>query len=67
MGKVLEEAGIAVTPENKKNVDRAIHETVRVKYKDCPPTWRGVKNRILGSDDERKAFIRELQRALREI
>lgn len=64
--EVLEEAGIEVTPENKKEVDRAIHETVNVEYKNCSPTWREVKNKIMGSDAEREAFIKELQKAIKE-
>jgi hypothetical protein len=66
MQEVLEEAGIEVTPENKRNVDRAIHEIVNVEYKNCPPTWREVKNRILGSSEERNAFIKELRRVMKE-
>jgi len=60
MKDVFEEAGIEVGPENKKDVDRKIHEIVGVTYKDCPATWRRVKEEI---DDEasRKAFIKRLK------
>ena len=37
---VLDKAGIAVTKENRKAIDRAIHEMVGVLYKDCPATWK---------------------------
>lgn len=66
MQEVLKEAGIEVTPENKRNVDMAVHEIVNVEYKNCPPTWKEVKNRTRGSDSDRKAFIRELRRAMKE-
>lgn len=65
MREVLEEAGIEVTPESKKNVDRAIHKIVGVKYKNCPPVWEEVKNRVFESDSERKAFIKELRKAMK--
>ena len=40
MKDVLDEAGIRVDKENKKDVDRIIHEIVGVEYKDCSPTWK---------------------------
>ena len=43
---VLKEAGIVVTPNNKKEIDQAIHQVVSVKYKKCmPDCWGGVKKR----------------------
>ena len=44
---VFEKAGIEVTPENKKELDRIIHNIVSVNYKSCPATWKQVKNLIL--------------------
>jgi len=43
MADIFEEAGVEVTPRNRKDVDRKIHEIVGVTYKDCPATWRKVK------------------------
>jgi len=40
---ILEEAGIEVTPVDKKQIDRAIHQAVGVDYKDCPATWKRLK------------------------
>lgn len=40
---IFEEAGIVVTPENKKALDRKMHEAAGVEYKDCPAAWRGIK------------------------
>jgi hypothetical protein len=44
---VFEKAGIKVTPENKKELDNIIHNIVNVNYKNCPATWKQVKNLIL--------------------
>jgi len=61
---VLEEAGIAVTPQNKKEIDQAIHQMVNVKYKKCmPDCWGEVKKRV-GDEKGRKAFISELKKAV---
>ena len=43
MKDVLEEAGIKVTQENKKEVDQLIHRLVAVEYKNCSPTWNHSK------------------------
>jgi hypothetical protein len=51
--------GIRVTPENKKRIDAAIHEIVRVKYKNCPDAWKKIKVE-LASDTSRKAFVKKL-------
>ena len=58
---VFKKAGIEITNENKREVDRAIHQIVGVKYKDCSATWREVKKRI--AEDE-GAFIADLKDAL---
>ena len=50
--QVFEKAGIEVTPANKKEIDRIIHDIVSVNYKNCPATWRQVKTLIL--EDEAK-------------
>jgi len=64
MKDVLEEAGIEITPENKKEIDRIIHGLVDVAYKDCSPTWKEVKARIKADPLERDRFIRDLKAAL---
>ena len=57
LGEVFKEAGIEVTQENKKVVDRTIHKLVGVVYPNCPQTWKTIKRRI--SEDE-ATFISEL-------
>jgi len=59
--EIFGKAGIEVTSENKRGIDRAIHQIVGVKYKDCPTVWREVKRRI--AEDE-AGFIAELKKAL---
>ncbi len=58
MKDVFERAGVIITKENRKDVDRVIHSIVGVEYKSCPDTWRAVKAML--ADDE-GAFIRELR------
>ena len=43
---VFEKAGVEMTSENKKDVDKIIHSIVRKRYKNCPATWKEVKKRI---------------------
>jgi hypothetical protein len=57
---IFEKAGIEVTPENKKQLDTIIHNIVRVNYKNCPATWKQVKNFILKDED---AFAIEIKNA----
>ncbi len=44
--EVFDKAGIEVTKENKRDLDRAIHAHMGVEYKDCPSTWRSVKESL---------------------
>lgn len=58
---VFKKAGIEVTNENKREIDRVIHGIVGVDYKDCPATWREVKKRIAVDED---GFVSELKKAV---
>ena len=62
---VLDEAGIVVTPSNRKQIDQAIHQMVEVTYKACPATWKGLKQQIIGDEQKRRDFIKKLQDAIR--
>ncbi len=57
---IFNEAGIKVTPTNKKEIDQAIHQIVKVSHKNCPATWKEIK---LGIADikKRKEFIQKLK------
>ena len=48
---ILQEAGIEVSSDNKKQIDQAIHEIIGTTYKDCPGTWKKLK---LAINDENK-------------
>jgi hypothetical protein len=64
MKDILEEAGIEITTENKKDIDRVIHGLVGVQYKDCSPAWKALKERIKGDAEARRKFISELKKGL---
>jgi len=61
---VFKTAGIEVTRENKREIDRVIHDIVGVEYKNCPAAWREVKKRI--AEDE-EGFISKLKKALTKL
>ncbi len=58
---VFDKAGVTVTKENKKDIDRVIHSIVGVEYKNCSATWKEVKKRI--AEDE-ESFVNMLKREL---
>ena len=64
MKDVLEELGIKVAPENKKEIDRVIHELVDVEYKNCSSTWRAVKEQIKGDKVVWQRFAEKLKAEL---
>lgn len=59
--QIFMKAGIEVTKENKREIDRVIHGIVGVEYKNCPATWKEVKKRV-AEDEER--FVSELKETL---
>jgi hypothetical protein len=61
MQGIFDDIGIEITKENKKEVDRVIHQILGVAYEDCPSAWRAIKARR--ADDE-EAFMVELRTAL---
>jgi hypothetical protein len=56
--EVFKKTGIEVTSENKREIDRIIHEVAGVEYKSCPAVWKEVKKRL--AEDE-KRFISKLK------
>ncbi len=58
---ILGEAGIEIIPDNKKQIDQAIHQIVGVPYKDCPATWKRLKQEIIGNEPKRQELIRKLK------
>ena len=61
MNEIFEKAGVTVTKENKKDVDRAIHSIVGTSYKNCSATWKEVKKRIAEDEEE---FVNTLKSKL---
>jgi len=61
---ILAESGVEVTPGNRKEIDRAIHKIVGVEYKDCPVTWRTLKQQIMGDEQKRRDFAKKLREAM---
>ncbi|MBW1840916.1 MAG: hypothetical protein JRF27_03355 [Deltaproteobacteria bacterium] len=64
MKDVLEAAGIEITKENKKEIDRIIHGFVEVEYKNCSPAWKAVKEQIKGDEKLRSRFVERLKKEL---
>ena len=59
MKDVFSRAGIDVTKENKRELDRAIHAYVGVEYKDCSSTWKTVKERLAVDEEAFLGMLRE--------
>jgi hypothetical protein len=64
MKDVLDEAGIVLTPSNRQQVDQAVHQAVGVVYKDCPATWRQVREGLADAG-KRQALVKQLRAAMR--
>jgi len=65
MKDILDEAGIAVSPTNKKQIDQAFHKIVGTDYKDCPATWKAIKQTYLVDEKKRKELIQKLKTSVR--
>jgi hypothetical protein len=60
MQHILDKAGIEVTKENRKEIDKLIHSLVGVDYKNCPATWKEVKKRMAEDEERLIARMNEL-------
>ncbi len=60
MDDIFSEAGITLTKENRKQVDQAVHRIMDVEYKNCPPTWKKLKQEVLSNKEKRLDFIQKL-------
>ena len=61
---IMEVSGIEVTSANKKQIDQAIHQIIGVTYKNCPETWKKLKQQLTRNDKARQEFISQLKSAL---
>ena len=59
-----DEAGIEVTSSNKKQIDQAIHDIAGITYKDCPATWRKLKQEVLNDAQKRQDLVIRLKSAI---
>ena len=65
LNEIFTEAGINITPGNKKQIDETIHQLVGTNYKDCPGTWRKIKQEIMGDEKKRQELIVKLKNAVK--
>ena len=61
---VLAEANIEVTPQNRKQIDQAFHKIVGMEDKECPATWKKLKQEWLTDENKRKELAQMLMSAL---
>ena len=61
---ILDEAGIMLTKANRKQVDEAVHQAAGVAYKNCPVTWKKLKEDIKTDGAKRQALVKRLKAAL---
>ncbi len=59
--EAFDEVGIEVAKDNKRDIDRIIHEIVGANYENCSATWKKVKERLV---DDRDGFVAELKQAI---
>jgi hypothetical protein len=64
MKDIFSEIGVEITPDNKKEIDRVIHDTLGVEYKNCSDTWKKVKEHIKEDKQKRDTFINILNKKL---
>ncbi len=64
---IFAEVGINVIPGNRKQIDQAIHQLVGTSYKDCPGTWRKLKQEIMADERKRQEFIIRLRNAVKNV
>lgn len=63
LNEIFKKAGIEVTNQNKREIDKVIHEIVGVEYKNCSATWRKVKERLAENE---AAFVSRLSKDVKK-
>lgn len=61
---VFAAAGIEVTPQNRKQLDRVFHSIVGVEFKECPAVWRKLKADWLADSGKRQELAVKVREAL---
>ncbi len=64
--RILNEAGIEVTDDNKEKIDEVIHEVIgkTSKYERCSGDWRKVGKQIKADENEKRKLIEKLRAVL---
>ncbi len=62
---VFSEAGIEITAGNKRQIDQSILRIAGIEYKDCPSTWRKLKEEIMTDGKKRHDFVAKLKDAVK--
>lgn len=57
--QVFKQAGIVVTNENKRELDKMLHSIVGTEYKNCSATWKMIKQKIAENEDEFISVLKE--------
>ena len=57
---LFEELGIDIKPDNKREIDKRIHDFVSVDYKDCSKAWKEVKKKLVEDRDGFAASLRTI-------
>jgi hypothetical protein len=60
---IFEKAGISITTENKKHIDKKIHQIVGIEYKNCSATWKEIKKRIT---EDKENFVNILKNSVKD-
>lgn len=61
MKDILEDAGIQITKDNKKEIDRIIHALADIEYKNCSSAWKAIKDQIRSDGSARDRFVQRLK------
>lgn len=57
---IFKKIGLEVTKENKKDIDKIIHDIVGVEYKNCSTAWKEIKKRI---NEDEESFTHKLRKS----
>jgi len=63
LADIFKKAAIEVTSENRREIDKLIHNIAGVEYKNCPAAWREVEKRLAENE---QAFVSRLSKDFRK-
>ena len=64
--RILKDAGMDVTEENRARIDQVIHDFIgeKARYEHCSPNWSKIGKKVSEDENERKRLIAKLQTSL---